>query len=358
MPNIGITLDSEKVNRLKEYLSWTDSKDSTESDYWKKHSSLISVKFDKNSVLLSGESGFYFPRELNLPNRFRNFFRLSPTRLSNYIFKGYRNLFSKPIDFLRTPQSAYENIWKRDPVTRRNLSSKFLGCNELNNEILNFRTIKGMKRKWVASKTHILSDVIIKSYFYLQLLESTIQELRGGGSTVCEIGPGTGNLSSLFFYHFNTKLFLVDLPRTILFSFSYLSQSFPNAKILLPNEIDVANHELSEYDIIMMTPDQTSIIPDGTVDLTVNVHSMQEMVKESIDFYFEMIDRVTKPGGYFFSSNRVEKIMDGQPNRFSEYPWRPYTRTVFFEIDPLHRLVQLDPLFIRLEQYPKVFPVT
>jgi putative sugar O-methyltransferase len=350
MPDIGITIGSEKVNRLKEYLSWIDSKDSTESDYWKKHSSLISVKFDKNSVFLSGESGFYFPRELTPPNRFRNFFRLFPTRLSSYIFKGYRNFFSNPIGFLSTFQGAYENIWKCDPVTRKGLSSQFLDFNELNNEILNFRTIKGMKKKWMASKTHILSDVTIKSYFHLQLLESTIQKLRG--STVCEIGPGTGNLASLFFYHFNTKLFLVDLPKTLLFSFSYLSRSFPNAKILLPNEIDVGNHELSECDIVMMTPDQTSIIPDGTVDLTVNVHSMQEMVKESIDFYFEMIDRKTKLGGYFFSSNRVEKIMDGQPIRFSEYPWRSYTRTVFFEIDPLYRLVQLDPLFIRLEQYP------
>ena len=169
---------------------------------------------------------------------------------------------------------------------------------------------------------------------------------------MCEIGPGTGNLASLFLNHFNTKLILIDLPKTLLFSFSYLSQSVPNAKILLPNEIDAGNYELSEHDIIMMTPNQTSIIPDGTVDLTVNVGSMQEMAKESISFYFEMIDRITKPKGYFFSNNRVEKIMDGQPNRFSEYPWRSHARTIFFEIDPLTRLVQIDPMFIRLEQYP------
>ena len=117
------------------------------------------------------------------------------------------------------------------------------------------------------------------------------------------------------------------------------------------NEIDAGNCELSEHDIIMITPDQTSIIPDGTVDLTVNVFSMQEMVKESIVFYFEMIDRITKPKGFFFTNNRVEKIMDGQPIRFSEYPWRPHTQTIFFEIDPLAKLVQLDPCFMRLEQY-------
>ena len=300
-------------------------------------------------MLLSGEAGFYFPKELNLPNRLKRFFRLFPTRLSYYIFLGYRNLFSVPIDFLSTYQNAYENLWKCDPVTRRSLSSQNLDFNELNNEILNFRTIKGMKKKWMASKTHILSEETIRSYFFLQLLENTIQKLRG--STVCEIGPGTGNLASLFLNHFNTKLFLVDLPKTLLFSFSYLSQSVPNAKILLPNEIDANNYDLSEYDVIMMTPDQTSIIPDGTVDLTVNVGSMQEMAKESIVFYFEMIDRITKPKGFFFTNNRVEKWINREPNRFSEYPWRSHAQTIFFEIDPFSKLIQIDPLFIRLEQY-------
>ena len=123
MPNISINLNSERVNRLKKYLNWIEGKSSIQSDYWKEHSSLINIKFDKNSVLLSGESGFYFPRELNLPNRLRRFFRLFPTRLSYYIFRGYRNLFPNPIDFLSTNQNAYENIWKCDPVTRKGLSS-------------------------------------------------------------------------------------------------------------------------------------------------------------------------------------------------------------------------------------------
>jgi len=349
MPNIRIALNSEKVNRLKEYLNWIDPKDSIESDYWKEHSSLINIKFDKNSVLLSGASGFYFPRELNLPNRLRCFMRLFPTRLSYFIFMVYHNLFLHPMWCLSTYSRAYENIWKHYPETRNDLTPQSLDFKKLNNEILNFRTIQGMKKKWMASKTHILSEKTIKSYFHLQLLENTIQKLRG--STVCEIGPGTGNLASLVLNHFNAKLILIDLPKTLLLSFSYLVQSFPNAKILLPNEIDAGNYELSEHDIIMITPDQTSIIPDGTVDLTVNVGSMQEMGKESIDFYFEMIDRITKPKGYFFSNNRVEKIMDGQPIRFSEYPWRPHTQTIFFEIDPFARLVQLDPCFMRLEQY-------
>ena len=138
------------------------------------------------------------------------------------------------------------------------------------------------------------------------------------GSTVCEIGSGTGNLASLCYFHFKTKLFLVDFPKTLLFSYSYLSQIFPEAKILLPNEVESGNFELSEYDIVMVAPDQTSAIPDGIADLTVNIGSMQEMTQKSIGSYFDMMDRITKPKGYFFTSNRVEKIMSGEPVRLAE----------------------------------------
>jgi putative sugar O-methyltransferase len=354
MPKITIDLDLEKIDRLKEYLNWiqakSNSKDSQLSDYWVHHSDQIEIKFNKSSVLLSGESGFYFPRKLNLINQLKKFARLLPPRLSHCIYMLYRNILPALNDTLQTYQSAYENLWRRIPDMTPGSSSQKIELSDLKNKVLNFRTIKGMKEKWPASDTEILSEETIKHYFHLQLMEGMVENLSK--STVCEIGSGTGNLASLLYYHFNTKLFLVDIPKTLLFSFSYLSQLFPDIKILLPNEAESGNSDLSKYDIVMVTPDQASIIPDGTVDLTVNIGSMQEMTMESINSYFDMMDRITKPKGYFFTSNRVEKIMSGEPIRFSEFPWRSHTRTIFFEINPLIRLVQLDQLFVRLEQYP------
>ena len=104
----------------------------------------------------------------------------------------------------------------------------------------------------MASKTHLLNEATIRSYYFLQILEGTTEKLQG--STVCEIGPGTGIFSSLMLNHFNAKLFLIDLPETLQGSFCYLSQHVPKARILLPNEIEAGNHELSEYDIVMLTP--------------------------------------------------------------------------------------------------------
>ena len=218
----------------------------------------------------------------------------------------------------------------------------------LQNNVLNFKTISGMKKKWPDSKTHILSDTNIKSYFYLQLIEDKMRDLKN--STVCEIGPGTGNMASLFYHHFNNKLFLVDLPRTFLFSFAFLAQTCPTAKIALPNEVADKNFNPEGYDIIMLTPQQTSHIKNQSIDLTVNVHSMQEMNDETIHSYFDLIDRISKLGGIFFCANSMEKIMDGKPMRFLDYPWRSNTRTLIFEPDPLMRLTNLSPSYIRMEQ--------
>lgn len=244
---LEIVLNSDRIGRLKKYTDWIrarrdNSFNTTLTDYWKHHSNIINVKFNGDSVFLTGESGFYFPRELNLLNRLRYFARLLPARLSYSIFTACRFFFSKPIDFLSAYSDAYENIWRLDPVTRRGSSSQGLNFEKLKNEKLNFRTIKGMKEKWPSAKTNILAEMTIKAYFYLQLMESNITKLAG--LTVCEIGCGTGNLATLLHYHFNTKLFLVDLPKTLLFSFSYLSSVVPNAKILLPNEIEAGNFEL------------------------------------------------------------------------------------------------------------------
>ncbi|MCB1144842.1 MAG: hypothetical protein KDK54_21520 [Leptospiraceae bacterium] len=63
---------------------------------------------------------------------------------------------------------------------------------------------------------------------------------------------------------------------------------------------------------------------------------------------------------YFFTVNRVEKIPTNgdaytqeqpePPNRFHEYPWRNNYETLIYEISRLHRLVQLDNQYIRLDR--------
>jgi putative sugar O-methyltransferase len=355
--NISFEFNEQTLERLKEYLKFiqnsSKSKDLNLTDYWIYHSNKIDIKFNKKMVTLFGDSGFYFPPKRNWINQLRNFARNFPTQISYQIFKAYKNILPSLTIPIYTYPIAYEYIWKHDQYGNNLLDkethSQRLCLQNLENKVLNFRTIKGMNEKRRKPKTLMLCDQTIRSYFNLQILEGSIKNLKS--ATVCEIGSGTGNLASMLYHHFKTKLFLIDLPKTFFFSFCYLSKNFPDIKILLPNEVENGNLEMDSYDVVMLTPNQTSIIPDKSVDLTINIASMQEMKKKNINAYFDMMDRTNKPNGYFFTINRVEKVMDEELNRLSEYPWRTNTRTVFYELHPLLKLTQLDPCFIRIEQY-------
>ena len=352
MNTVCIPLNANRIQQLQEYHDWI-KKNPAElnlTDYWEAHSKKITVKLKKDSVTLTGESGLYFPRKSNYYTRLRRFVAQAPINLSYWIFILSRNLFKRPYDFLTTYPKAYESVRRHDPLLRWEPSQSGVNWKELQNTILDFRTFLGMKNRWPASKTHILDDTMVKSYFYLQLMESKIPSLRN--TTVCEIGPGTGNMASLLHHHFNNKLFLVDLPKTFFFSFTFLTQFCPTAKIALPNRLSGKNFDPKDYDIIMLTPQQTSQIQNQSIDLAINIHSMQEMNNETTRSYFELIDRIIKSGGHFFCSNRMEKIMDGKAIRFLDYPWRSETSTIIFEPDPLMRLVNLFPAYIRMEQYP------
>jgi len=350
MNTISIPLSSGRIQQLQEYHNWAEKKstDLNLTDYWKTHSDKIAITFNKGSVTLTGESGFYFPQQSNCYKRLRHFTAQLPINLSYWIIIFFRKLFNRPYDFLTSYPKAYNSVRKHDPVVRWNPSQKRVNWKELQNNVLDFKTFQGMKKKWPDSKTHILADTTIKSYFYLQLIEDKMPNLTN--ATVCEIGPGTGNMASLFYHHFNNKLFLVDLPRTFFFSFAFLAQSCPTARIALPNEVADKNFDPENYDIIMLTSQQTSHIQNQSIDLTVNVHSMQEMNDETIRSYFDLIDRITKSNGHFFCANSMEKVMDGKALRFLDYPWRSNTRTILFEPDPLMRLVNLSPAYIRMEQ--------
>jgi len=350
MNTTRIPLNSDRVQQLQEYYNWIErnSAELNLTDYWETQSKKIAIKFEKTSFLLSGESGFYFPQKLNGYRLLRRFVSQLPINLSYWIYIFFRNILNRQYDFITSCPKAYECIFKHDPLLRWDSCQDRINWKEINNTVLDFNTYKEMKTKWPSSKTHILDDASIKSYFYLQLIENKMDCLAN--ASICEIGPGTGNMASLFYYHFKTKLFLVDLPRTFFLSFAFLAQSCPSAKIALPNETEDKSFDPDDYDIIMLTPHQTSQIQNKSIDLVVNIHSMQEMNYQTIGTYFDLVDRVIKPQHYFFCANRMEKIMDGKAIKFLDYPWRSDSRSVVFEPDPFMKLVTLSPSYIRMEQ--------
>jgi putative sugar O-methyltransferase len=202
---------------------------------------------------------------------------------------------------------------------------------------------------------------VINQYYYANILRKFVKpdEVR----TVMEIGSGSGNFASIIHHDWvPTRVILVDLPETLAVAIPFLSSLFPKAQLLMPHEVSQKGLN-SKFDFAFLTVDQVDSIKENSVDLVINCHSFQEMTHDQIDSYFRLVQKICKPAGLFFVANRIEKIPCGEdafttdqvdpPNRFAEYPWNPRNHDLVYEISKLSRLVQLDPIAIRLQRIIK-----
>ena len=183
---------------------------------------------------------------------------------------------------------------------------------------------------------------------------------------ITEIGAGNGNLMLLLKYHFKSKCIIdIDLPETLILCIPFLENLFPDAKILLPNEINekIDKDTLLNYDFIFLTPGQIVLLEENLIDLFINTSSFMEMNMSQIEKYVNLIQKVGKQGSFFFCSNGVEKIPIGdghqnenykhiKPIRFFEYPFFN-NEVLLLEICKFTSLVQNNPSYLRLEKIKK-----
>lgn len=199
---------------------------------------------------------------------------------------------------------------------------------------------------------------IYLAYFHMNILRARLN--LGAGLSFLEIGAGNGNFAAQLLRHRKGTSYIVDLPRTLTASITFLTGLFPDLKIAMPHEM--GSERIKDADLVFLTPAQLDVIPNAALDIAVNLHSFQEMTLEQIRIYFDLIGRVVKPGGCLFTVNRVEKLPASPEThfagsqadivRFSEYPWPADWATEIYEICPMGRLMQRDNSFIRLCRKP------
>ena len=127
--------------------------------------------------------------------------------------------------------------------------------------------------------------------------------------TILEIGPGNGNFASIMWNDWSPKkVILIDLPETLSTTYTFISSLFPNAKIVLPNEIE-GRHIPKDADFILLIPKQIDIIQNDSIDFAINTHSFQEMKHAQIEAYFKLIQRVVRETGYFLLVIELKKFL-------------------------------------------------
>lgn len=371
--DMKINIPFEKKNQLKDFINsevFSDRCIKSYSEYWSEHAARMSLGFSGDGVEVSGDSGFYIPEAT-----FKRFFR----RLVK-AFKSPKIGFTKALDLFQQHFSSRQYMtWaegfvatmRHDPLTDPDLSPYRINHLNLKRDFSDtLVSIEDIKRHYGQWAPYSLSDHIIIAYYFRNILIPYLN--RHKSLNFMEIGGGGGNLASILYREYSPNTFLmVDLPESIVNAFVFLSNVFPEARIILPNafeefitSFDLENTSNGDVGIfVFLTPWQINALPKNIVDLSINTHSFQEMTHSQISDYFNLVERVSKNEGLFFCVNRVEKIpcnanaytevQNEPPNRFYEYPWREKNIRLIDEVSRLHRVCSADGTAIKLEKIVK-----
>ena len=360
-------LNEDLMSRYLEYLNSDSIKDIpsfSKSEYWKLHSSKVKISIKSDTVEAKGESGFYVSSKKNIFLITKKIVKLiaNPKQL---VLK-FKHATRMPVNGIKLLSyfDAFNKVMLSDVISQPQLSPSRINFSSLIKNEFIYKSVKECKEDYnKVSNGERFSDHILLSYYYLNILNSYTNIRSNSNSMILEIGGGNGNLLSVIKMHSKQSTIIdVDLPETISHAILYVTNLFPEAKILMPNEAK-SEKNFSSYDFVFLTPSQIHLIDDESIDLSINCHSFQEMTPIQIDEYFKHIQRVSKNNSYFFTANRTEKIPSGDdsfvketnvpPIRFSEFPWNTSNEVIIYEICRIFRLVQLDSTFNRLERIIK-----
>lgn len=163
--------------------------------------------------------------------------------------------------------------------------------------------------------------------------------------TVCELGAGYGRNAYVFLSIFkNCKYIVVDIPPALYVSQEYISEVFPNKKIMRFSNftsLEEVSDEFNSADIVFLLPHQADFLAKKSVDYFINISSFHEMTKPQVSKYFELIERITR--GYFYTKqwNSFINTRDEITIRKEDYPYikswtniyskTPLTHPLFFE---------------------------
>mgnify|MGYP001162486278 FL=1 len=153
---------------------------------------------------------------------------------------------------------------------------------EIDGKLINKDTLKYYESLIALEKTGILNEINKKV-----------------NPVICEIGAGWGGFTHCLFQTINNPKFVIaDLPETLIFSYLYLSELYPNKKVKLHNyEADSIN----ECDFLLIPSNNFTELNDH-VDLTVNLCSFQEMTSPQVEEYIKKVSSLKSE--YIYSLNR------------------------------------------------------
>jgi putative sugar O-methyltransferase len=303
------------IYRYKLFLSF-DFKKIKNSPYWEEYKRKNNVKILKNSIKLSGDSGFYHNKKINFLINFFRFIRIFFSKL-----RGLINYFFNNSIVLLPYGNAFNMIFSINSLADIDVNKYRINFKKVRykSNIKNFSDIKKDYKNFCNLEP---TDHVVKSYYWFILLKYYGALSRK--QKIVEIGAGTGHLASLISRKYNSKIIIIDLFETLVHLIPYIKSTHLESNILFPNEVTKQKILSSNFDFIFLLPNQIHLLSENNIDLVINTLSFQEMLNSEIKNYFKKIYKVIKKSGFFLVLIELRK-----------YQFQAFIRniTIFYQID-------------------------
>ncbi len=149
------------------------------------------------------------------------------------------------------------------------------------------------------------------------------RQIKPKQGTICVIGDGASNFVAMSLMEPSKfkKIVSINLSEIHLVETEMLLKAgFSESQMVIVDSEQSALHFFqSDAKLAIVSACDAQFLEILKVDIFVNMSSMQEMTKQAISEYFDVIK---KSRAYFYCCNREEKkLPGGSIIRFSEYPW-------------------------------------
>jgi putative sugar O-methyltransferase len=186
-----------------------------------------------------------------------------------------------------------------------------------------------------------ISQDISNSYMEYSYVRHALKNDFSNVKTIVEIGGGYGRLGYLFHLlhqEEGVKIVLVDIPPALLVAQWYLRSVFPEARIMGYRNFtrfSEIEQDFKSSSICFLLPHQLELLQEGTIDLLINVSSLQEMSRKQINHYYDLIDKNTR---YFYTKQWVlwENPEDNISVPAVIYPTKPDWELICARLNPVH----------------------
>jgi putative sugar O-methyltransferase len=160
------------------------------------------------------------------------------------------------------------------------------------------------------------------------------------GGTVLELGGGYGrNAYVVLSLRRDVRYIMADIPPALWVAEQYLTRVFPDRKPFRYRKMNSTGDisDLFSAEMGFLLTNQLGLLAPQSVDMIVNISSLQEMRPEQINFYLGEFDRLLKPGGHVYIKEwkRAAVLFENITLSEHDYPIPKGWRSVMRRTSPI-----------------------